>query len=111
MDRDDVIVVGASIAGCAAATFLAWDGLKVALIEAHRDENMYKRLCTHFIQSSATPTIERPGIAKELDEAGAVRAHGDLWTKFGWPREPEQVPGCPRHGTSVRRVVLDPMLR
>jgi 2-polyprenyl-6-methoxyphenol hydroxylase-like FAD-dependent oxidoreductase len=111
MDRYDVIVVGASIAGCTAATFLARDGLKVALIEAHRDENMYKRLCTHFIQSSATPTIERLGIDKELDAAGAVKAHGDLWTMYGWAREPEQLPGCPPHGYGVRRVTLDPILR
>lgn len=111
MDRYDVIVVGASIAGCTAATFLARDGLKVALLEAHRDENMYKRLCTHFIQSSATPTIERLGLDKELDAAGAVHAHGDLWTSYGWAREPESVPGCPPHSYSVRRAVLDPMLR
>jgi 2-polyprenyl-6-methoxyphenol hydroxylase-like FAD-dependent oxidoreductase len=111
MDRYDVIVVGASIAGCTAATFLARDGLKVALVEAHRDENMYKRLCTHFIQSSATPTIERLGIAKELDAAGAVHNSGDLWTSYGWAREPETLPGCPAYGYSVRREVLDPLLR
>src|SRR4051794_20557704 len=111
MDRYDVVVVGASIAGCTAATFLARDGLKVALVEAHRDENMYKRLCTHFIQSSATPTIERLGIAKDLDAAGAVHSHGDLWTSYGWAREPEQIPGCPPHGYSIRRSVLDPLLR
>src|SRR4051794_27608187 len=111
MDRYDVIVVGASIAGCTVATFLARDGLKVALVEAHRDENTYKRLCTHFIQSSATPTIERLGIAKDLDEAGAVHNLGDLWTSYGWAREPDPVPGCPPYGYSVRRVVLDPLLR
>jgi flavin-dependent dehydrogenase len=111
MDRYDVIVVGASIAGCTAATFLARDGLKVALIEAHRDENMYKRLCTHFIQSSAMPTIERLGVDKELDDLGAVHAHGDLWTSYGWAREPERLPGCPAHSYSVRRSVLDPVLR
>lgn len=110
-EKYDVIVVGASIAGCTAATFLARDGLKVALIEAHRNENMYKRLCTHFIQSSATPTIERLGVDKDLDAAGAVRAHGELWTSYGWAREPEHVPGCPSHGYSVRRVTLDPILR
>lgn len=111
VEKYDVIIVGASIAGCTAATFLARDGLKVALVEAHRDENMYKRLCTHYIQSSATPTIERLGLDKELDAAGAVRAHGDLWTKYGWAREPINVPGCPPHGYSVRRMTLDPMLR
>ena len=110
-EKYDVIIVGASIAGCTAATFLARDGLKVALVEAHRDMDMYKRLCTHFIQSSATPTIERLGLAKELDAAGAVKAHGDLWTRYGWAREPDQIPGCPPHGYSVRRVTLDPMLR
>jgi menaquinone-9 beta-reductase len=111
MDRYDVIVVGASIAGCTAATFLARDGLKVALIEAHRDMDMYKRLCTHFIQSSATPTIQRLGLDKDLDAAGAVRAHGDLWTSYGWAREPDQLPDCPPHGYSVRRITLDPILR
>ena len=110
-EKYDVIVVGASIAGCTAATFLARDGLKVALIEAHRDENMYKRLCTHYIQSSATPTIERLGIDKELDAVGAVHSHGEFWTRYGWAREPVQLPGCPPHGWSVRRVVLDPLLR
>lgn len=110
-EKYDVIVVGASIAGCTAATFFARDGLKVALIEAHRDMDFFKRLCTHFIQSSATPTIERLGIDKDLDAAGAVRAHGDLWTSYGWAREPEHVPGCPPHGYSVRRATLDPILR
>ena len=110
-EKYDVIVVGASIAGCTAATFLARDGLKVALVEAHRDMNMYKRMCTHFIQSSATPTIERLGLAKELDAVGAVHVHGDLWTKYGWAREPDQIAGCPPHGYGVRREVLDPMLR
>jgi flavin-dependent dehydrogenase len=110
-EKYDVIVVGASIAGCTAATFLARDGLKVALVEAHRDMDMYKRLCTHYIQSSATPTIERLGIDKDLDAAGAVHGHADFWSTFGWAREPEQVPGCPSHGYSVRRIVLDPLLR
>src|SRR4051794_41940421 len=89
MDRYDVVVVGASIAGCTAATLLARDGLKVALVEAHRDENMYKRLCTHFIQSSATPTIERLGLDKELDAAGGARG----------PRGPR---ATPRRGRPAR---------
>jgi len=110
-EKYDVIVVGASIAGCTAAALLARDGLRVALLEAHRDENMYKRLCTHFIQSSATPTIEGLGIAAELDALGAVHNLGDLWTSYGWVREPESVPGCPPYGYSVRRSVLDPLLR
>jgi 2-polyprenyl-6-methoxyphenol hydroxylase-like FAD-dependent oxidoreductase len=111
METYDVVVVGASIAGCTAATLYARDGLKVALLDAHRDADMYKRLCTHFIQSSATPTIERLGITDEIDRLGAVRNMVDLWTSYGWVREPATVAGCPPHGYSVRRQVLDPLLR
>src|SRR3954463_7408246 len=103
MDRYDVIVVGASIAGCTAATLLARDGLKVALVEAHRDENMYKRLCTHFIQSSATPTIEGLRRANDPASRGALHNRGDLWTSCGWARERRSLPGCPPYGYSVRR--------
>ena len=52
----DVAVVGASIAGCTAATLLAREGVSVALIERHSDPNAYKALCTHFILPSAVPT-------------------------------------------------------
>ena len=52
-DRFDVVVVGASLAGCTAATLYARQGLSVALVESHRDPAHYKRACTHFIQSTA----------------------------------------------------------
>jgi 2-polyprenyl-6-methoxyphenol hydroxylase-like FAD-dependent oxidoreductase len=107
----DVIVVGASIAGCTAATLLARSGVRVGLLEAHRDAATYKRLCTHYIQSSATPVIERLGIAADLDAGGAVHNLGDFWTRYGWVRESDSVPGCPPFGYSVRRQVLDPLLR
>ena len=111
MERYDVVVVGASIAGCTAATLLAREGLRVALLEAHRDPGAYKRLCTHYIQSSATPVIQRLGLADELDRRGAVHNHGDFWTSYGWVRETGNEPGCPPFGYSVRRAVLDPVLR
>jgi 2-polyprenyl-6-methoxyphenol hydroxylase-like FAD-dependent oxidoreductase len=107
----DVIVVGASIAGCTAATLLGRQGLRVALFEAHRDPAMYKRMCTHYIQSSALPVMQRLGVVAELDRRGAVHNHGDFWTSFGWVRESDRHAGCPPYGISVRREVLDPLLR
>ncbi len=103
----DVAVVGASIAGCTAAILLAREGANVALIERHPDPNAYKALCTHFIQPSAVPTMERLGLLPLMEEAGAVPNEIDVWTRWGWIRAPKNLP----HGYNIRREVLDPMLR
>ena len=68
----DVAVVGASIAGCTAATLLAREGASVAVIERNSDPDAYKALCTHFIQPSAVPTMERLGLLPLIEDAGAV---------------------------------------
>ncbi len=60
-ERYDVAIVGASTAGCTAARLYAQQGARVALIERRPALDAYKTVCTHFIQSSATPTIERLG--------------------------------------------------
>ena len=50
----DVAIVGASLDGCAAAILLGRQGLRVALIERNSDINAYNKICTHFIQPTAT---------------------------------------------------------
>ncbi len=108
----DVAIAGASIAGCTAATLLARAGARVALLEAHSDPAAYKVMCTHFIQASATPTIERLGLAERIEEAGAVRNGTDIWTRYGWIKVAldDSFP-YPRYGYSIRRQKLDPILR
>ena len=69
----DVAVVGASIAGCTVATLLGRAGARVALLERRPDAASYKTMCTHFIQPSATPTIERLGLAERIAAAGGIR--------------------------------------
>ena len=49
----DVAIVGASIAGCTAATGWRRQGARVALIESHGDPLAFKRVCTHAIGSAA----------------------------------------------------------
>ena len=88
----DVAVVGASIAGCTAATLLAREGASVALIERHSDPDAYKALCTHFIQPSAVPTMERLGLLPLIEDAGAVPNEIDMWTRWGCIRAPEGIP-------------------
>jgi flavin-dependent dehydrogenase len=108
----DVVIVGAGIAGCAAAALYGRRGARVALIERHADPAAYKVVCTTFIQASATPVLERLGMASKLDEAGAIRNAVELWTRWGWirPQLDEHYHGV-HYGYNVRRETLDPMLR
>jgi menaquinone-9 beta-reductase len=107
MDDYDVVVVGASIAGCTAARLLALRGAKVALVEKRPALDAYKVTCTHFIQASANPTIEHLGLAPLMEAAGAIRNKADVWLRWGWVKAPDNG----RHGWSLRRSTLDPLLR
>jgi 2-polyprenyl-6-methoxyphenol hydroxylase-like FAD-dependent oxidoreductase len=97
-------------AGCAAAMLLGREGLKVALLEAHRDVNHYKRLCTHSMRTSVLPTLRRLGLDEVFEDRGAVRQHEDTWTQYGWIRgvRPDWLPS---HGYNVSRRVMDPIMR
>jgi menaquinone-9 beta-reductase len=106
--RYDVVVAGASIAGCAAARLFALEGARVALVERRPDPAAYNVAYTHQIQSSAVPAIERLGLAPLLDRAGAVRSRAATWAPFGgWLRFPPDAPA----GYGITRRRLDPMLR
>lgn len=110
-DRNDfdAIVVGASLAGCTAATLLAREGARVALLEQRPDPQSFKRVCSHFIQSSAVPTLERLGLLDRIEQAGAVRCRVRAWTRWGWI-EPPANPRVPA-GVNLRRERLDPLVR
>jgi flavin-dependent dehydrogenase len=104
----DVAIAGASIAGCTAARLFALAGARVALVERRPDPAAYKVACTHQIQSSAVPTIERLGLAPLLEQAGAVRSRAAAWTPYGgWLRFPADAP----RGYGITRRSLDPIVR
>jgi 2-polyprenyl-6-methoxyphenol hydroxylase-like FAD-dependent oxidoreductase len=103
----DVVIVGASIAGCTAARLLALQGASVTLVEKRPDPDAYKVVCTHYIQPSAMGAIARLGLDRPLVAAGAAPALIDVWTRYGWVRWQDPA----YHGYSIRRQVLDPMLR
>jgi len=108
----DVAIVGASLAGCTAATLFARRGLRVALLERQADPEASKRICTHFIQPSATPTIERLGLTPAIEAAGGVRNALDVWSRFGWIRvAPESADHALPYGYSIQRAKLDPLAR
>jgi menaquinone-9 beta-reductase len=108
MSDFDVVVVGASVAGCTAARLYAQRGARVALVEKRPDVDAYKTVCTHYIQASATPTIAKLGLVPLIEERGALRNSIDVWTPYGgWIRWRGEVP----YGYNITRQVLDPLLR
>ncbi len=114
-DRDfDVVIVGASIAGCTAATFLARRGARVALIESHSDPKTHKRMCTHAMQASAAPTLERLGLLDAVTRVG-MQSELNAWSRYGWispsRNYTRRLESSKYHGLNLRRETFDPMLR
>lgn len=104
----DAVVVGASLAGCAAAIQLGRGGARVALVEQRPDPLACKRTCSHFIQASAVPTLERLELLEPILAAGGIRSRVRAWTPWGWIEAPADRAG---HAVNLRRQRLDPLVR
>ncbi len=104
----DAVIVGASLAGCATAIMLARKGARVALVEQRPEMSAYKKICSHYIQSSAVATLERLGLLEPAMRAGAVRSRARIHGPDGWV-EPSD--GAHAYGVNLRREVLDPLVR
>jgi menaquinone-9 beta-reductase len=105
----DAVIVGASLAGSATAIMLGRAGARVALVEQRPDASAYKKVCSHYIQSSAVATLERLELLEPMMQAGAVRSRVRLHGPWGWvePSEKSSV----LSGVNLRREVLDPLIR
>jgi len=82
--------------------------VKIELVEKQPDPAAFKRMCSHFIQASAVPTVERLGLLEPFIAAGGVRPRARAWTRWGIV---EALPERAAHGINLRREVLDPLLR
>jgi flavin-dependent dehydrogenase len=67
----DTIIVGARVAGSAAAILLARAGLRVLLVD--KDSFPSDRLSTHIVLGGGTKVLERMGMLEMLERAGGVR--------------------------------------
>jgi flavin-dependent dehydrogenase len=67
----DAIIVGARVAGSAAAILLARDGRRVLLVD--KDAFPSDRLSTHIVLAGGTKVLERIGVLEMLERAGGVR--------------------------------------
>ncbi|HET9199191.1 MAG TPA: NAD(P)/FAD-dependent oxidoreductase [Solirubrobacterales bacterium] len=104
----DVAIAGASLSGCTAAILLAQAGARVALIEKQPDPAAFKRVCSHFVQASAVPTVERIGLYEPILAAGGLRSRIHVRTPWGWI---EPTAKREAYCLNLRRELLDPMLR
>lgn len=109
-DRYDVAIVGASLAGCSSAILLARAGARVALIEKSPDPDVFKRICSHYIQGSAIPTLERLGLLEPMEAAGGLRSRIRVHSPQGWIEPPMMRSKVPS-GINLRRRKLDPLIR
>jgi 2-polyprenyl-6-methoxyphenol hydroxylase-like FAD-dependent oxidoreductase len=105
----DAVIVGASLAGCASAIMLGREGARVALVEQRPDASAYKKICSHYIQSSAVATLERLELLQPMIDAGAVRSRVRLNTPWGTIEPPSQ--SSVASGVNLRREILDPLIR
>src|SRR4051794_26622102 len=103
----NVVIAGASTAGCTAARLYGQRGARVALVERKPSPAAYKTVCTHYIQPSANDTIRKVGLAPLIEARGAVRNSVDVWTPYGGWIEYAGEDG----GYNVTRRTLDPLLR
>jgi 2-polyprenyl-6-methoxyphenol hydroxylase-like FAD-dependent oxidoreductase len=104
----DVVIAGASLAGCATAILLGRAGASVALVEKSPDPRAFKRTCSHFIQASGVPALERLGLLDPIIAAGGLRSRMRAWTPWGWIEAP---PARAGQAVNLRRELLDPLLR
>lgn len=103
-----VVIVGASVAGCAAAIHFARRGIAVTVVEKRRSRDFHKPICTHYIQPCSLPAWRELGLYDALVEAGAVRNTIAISTRWGWI--PQAALGD-AHALNMRRLRLDPLLR
>jgi 2-polyprenyl-6-methoxyphenol hydroxylase-like FAD-dependent oxidoreductase len=96
------------LAGCSTAILMGRGGARVALVEKRPDPAAFKRICSHFIQASGVPTLERLGLLDPIVAAGGIRSHARVWSPWGWVAAP---PERSVAGVSLRREVLDPLVR
>jgi 2-polyprenyl-6-methoxyphenol hydroxylase-like FAD-dependent oxidoreductase len=102
----DVIIVGARVAGSAAAILLARDGRRVLLVD--KDGFPSDRLSTHIVLGGGTKVLERMGMLEMLERAGGVRFERSRTVGPDFDYSGELVRnGADDRGLCLGRVVMD----
>jgi menaquinone-9 beta-reductase len=110
----DAIVIGAGPAGAAAGILLAERDLRVLVLDRARFPR--PKICGEYLSPETTRILDRLGVLKRLEDAGAVRLTGMTITAPDGTRLGGRYPTAGRwrgyrdHALAARRVVLDRVL-
>lgn len=113
--RPDVIVVGAGPAGAATAILLAEHGLHALVLE--RGDRSRPKICGEYLSPEGGRVLDRLGVLKVVDSAGAVALRGmritapDGTTLTGQYGAVGAFRPYREHATGVSRAILDGALR
>jgi flavin-dependent dehydrogenase len=109
----DVAIVGAGVAGTAAAILLKQAGLSVLLLDKRQTADDYKTLCTHFVQPFANQVFHDMGLSSLLGQPHSIRTKaaffvpgGVIDTDGGYGADPVTA-----FAHNLERRVMDPILR
>jgi menaquinone-9 beta-reductase len=114
MTRADVVVVGAGPAGSAAAILLAERGWSVTLLD--KAEFPRPKICGEYLSPEASRVLDRLGVLKAVDAAGAQALHGmritapDGTVLDGTYPTRGRWRGYRDHALAIRREALDRVL-
>ncbi len=114
MTRADVVVVGAGPAGSAAAILLAERGWSVTLLD--KAEFPRPKICGEYLSPEASRVLDRLGVLKAVDAAGAQALHGmritapDGTVLDGTYPTSGRWRGYRDHALAIRREALDRLL-
>ncbi|MBC8756880.1 FAD-dependent monooxygenase [Kordia sp. YSTF-M3] len=108
--KTDVVIVGAGIAGCAAALFYARKNLKVVIVD-RKKKDQYKVNCTHFIQPVGVLILKRLNLFEDIKKIGGAKHGLNMHLPSGTINH-EELFGTDSdiYGFNIQRELLDPYL-
>jgi len=106
--RFDAIIIGASVAGCICALYLANKGWRVLVLEQRALFSHYKRICTHILHPYAVQTLQSLGLFGTLRDTSAL----PTFMRIHYQQHTLHFPfGAKATAANIERRDLDPLLR
>ena len=117
-EQTDVLVVGGSLVGLAAAMFLAWRGVKVTLVEKHPGSSPHPRAVGYTPRTMellrAVSIADKVPAAPDNFRLRRIRVEslaGAWFEESAWTDDSEVAMPSPERGAAVAQDRLEPLMR